>query len=45
VHSKESYEQLQKRNRELERDVMLLQCTQKTVVVYNKEAGTFEYIG
>lgn len=40
-----SYEQLQGRIKELENDIIILQCQQKTVVVYNKESGTFEYIG
>ena len=40
-----TYEQLQARNKELENDNIILQCQQKVVVVYNKESGTFEYIG
>ena len=31
--------------KELEQDNKILQCQTKTVVVYNKEFGTFEYIG
>jgi hypothetical protein len=33
------------RNKELENDIVILECQKKTVVVYNKESGTFEYIG
>jgi len=40
-----TYEHLVARNKELENDIIILQCQQKTVVVYNKEFGTFEYIG
>ena len=40
-----TYEQLIARNKELENDIIILQCQQKTVVVYNKETATFEYIG
>lgn len=40
-----SYEVLMARNRELEIDIKILECQTKTVVVYNKEHGTFEYIG
>lgn len=42
---KMSYDQLIKKNKELENDIIILKCKQQTVVVYNKEAGTFEYIG
>ena len=40
-----TYDQLVARNKELENDIIILQCQQKTVVVYNKENGAFEYIG
>ena len=31
--------------KELEQDIKILECQTKTVVVYNKEQGTFEYVG
>ena len=40
-----SYEQLIAKNKEQENDLMIMKYQQKTVVVYNKETGTFEYIG
>ena len=40
-----SYEALLQRNKELEQDNRILQCQTKTVVVYNRENGCFEYIG
>lgn len=45
VGGKVSYEQLLQRNQELEQDNKILECQKKTVVVYNKESGAFEYIG
>jgi len=39
-HSAFTFEQLQHKNRELENDILILQCQQKTVVVYNKETAT-----
>ena len=45
VGGKVSYEALVQRNKELEQDNKILECQKKTVVVYNKEVGTFEYIG
>lgn len=38
-------EQLKEQNKVLENDILILQCQKKTVVVYNKETATFEYIG
>lgn len=33
------------RCKELDQDNKILKCQAKTVIVYNKEIGTFEYIG
>lgn len=33
------------KHKELEQDIKILECQTKTVVVYNKEQGTFEYVG
>ena len=38
-------DQLKERVKELEQDNKILECQKKTVVVYNKEVGSFEYIG
>lgn len=40
-----SNDQLKERVKELEQDNKILECQKKTVVVYNKEVGSFEYIG
>lgn len=40
-----TFEQLQAKTKEMENDILILQCKQKTVVTYNKESATFEYIG
>jgi hypothetical protein len=45
VGGKVSYDQLLQRNKELEQDNKILECQKKTVVVYNKETSSFEYIG
>jgi len=39
-----TYEQLLARSKELENDNIIMKCQMKPVVVYNREAGTFEYI-
>ncbi len=39
-----TYEQLNAKCKELENDNIILKCQMKPVVVYNREAGTFEYI-
>lgn len=39
-----TYEQLVAKCKELENDNIILKCQMKPVVVFNKEAGTFEYI-
>lgn len=40
-----SYAALENRNRELERDIRILDAQKATVVTKNQEFGTFEYIG
>lgn len=45
VGGKMTYENLLARIKELEADNRILECQKKTVVVYNKEVGSFEYIG
>jgi len=40
-----TYDALYARNKELEQDNRILEAQRKTVVVYNKHTGTFEYIG
>lgn len=40
-----SYDQLMVKCKELENDNIIMKCQMKPVVVYNKESGTFEYIG
>jgi hypothetical protein len=40
-----SYDQLLAKVKELENDNVILKCQLKPVVLYNKDAGTFEYIG
>ena len=40
-----TYEQLLIRVKDLENENVILKCQLKPVVVYNKELGTFEYIG
>lgn len=40
-----TYDQLIAKVKELEQDILYLNCSQKTVVVYNKETGCFEFIG
>ena len=45
VGGKMTYENLLTRITELEADNRILECQKKTVVVYNKEVGSFEYIG
>lgn len=40
-----SYDALALKCKELDQDNKILKCQAKTVVVYNKEIGTFEYIG
>jgi len=40
-----SYDAMALKCKELEQDNKILRCQTKTVVVYNKEFGTFEYIG
>ena len=39
-----TYEQLLARSKELENDNIIMKCQMKPVVVYNREASTFEYI-
>ncbi len=45
IGGKMTYENLLTRITELEADNRILECQKKTVVVYNKEFGSFEYIG
>ena len=45
IGGKMTYENLLTRITELEADNRILECRKKTVVVYNKEVGSFEYIG
>jgi hypothetical protein len=45
IGGKMTYENLLTRITELEADNRILECQKKTVVVYNKEVGSFEYIG
>lgn len=40
-----TYFQLQQDNNRLQEQVTILECQKKTVVVYNRQQGTFEYIG
>jgi hypothetical protein len=40
-----SYEQLLVRVKDLENENIILKCQAKPVVVFNKETGSFEYIG
>lgn len=40
-----SYEQIEQRNAQLEKEVKRLTISQHPVVAHNKEFGTFEYIG
>ena len=40
-----TYEQLLVKVKELENDNIILKCQNKPVVIFNKELGTFEYIG
>lgn len=40
-----SYFELNQQNQRLQEQVAILECQKRTVVVYNREKGTFEYIG
>jgi len=40
-----TYYELSQQNHRLQEQVTILECQKKTVVVYNREKGTFEYIG
>jgi len=42
---KQTYFDLSQQNQRLQEQVTILECQKKTVVVYNREKGTFEYIG